>query len=476
MESNFFYYKWFRKTVSFLTDLLLYAIPFLSLYVLTSFLSGMIRIAAFVLLVIFYFLIIRFFKDKIYQLLSAFYKKCETMDRKTMIIILSLVMIIGKIIATVFFSFDSTGNGDIGIYNEIAERIYTTGNIHSSAISHLFGIALHFVVFKYMHLPLHVGMFIAFFIGTIVNFISFSDLMGKEKTFMILLVYTLMPSSFVISFCLTHELFVYMYLSLFLLCFVRFLRSAAISKTLAYLLGMIVFTVLTCFVNPVGYIIYVIFVLSVLFSNADLRKKAMIIAALLASLCLSNVISGALEVNEYNTTVNTYTILIHGSNPESLGEQVDGYPEDQMRDYLRKYDLSFKPVHFLEGYRAVLLEQYAYLLTHPATLLRLVAHKLYILWSGVHYPLELAHFYDAMPMGLYLLLLAINALIYLFVITAGNVFAKKQDDGIDQTNYKLTLLGIFGVTMLSVVLNKYSIYATAFLYYIVFMNVRFTDD
>ncbi len=476
MENSFFYYKWFRKIISLLTKLFSLLIPFLSLYVFTSFLNGVVRIVAFLFLTAVYFLVIHFFKDRIYQVLNAAYHKFEGLDKRKMVIILSLVMIIGKIIATLFFSFDSTGNGDIGIYNEIAEQIYTTGNIHSSAISHLFGIALHFVVFKYLHLPLHVGMFIAFFIGNIVNFFSFSDLMGKEKTFMIMLLYVLMPSSIVISFCLTHELFVYMYLSLFLFCFVRFLKAKEMNRTVLYLLAMIAFTVLTCFVNPVGYIIYVIFVLSILFSNTDLRKKGMIVVALLASLTLSNVISKALEVNEYNTSANTYTILIHGSNPNSLGEQVDGYPEDQMRDYLRKHDLSFKQEHFLEGYRAVLLEQYVYLITHPLTLLQLVMHKLYILWSGVHYPLELANFYDAMPSWLYLGFLAINTLIYLFVITAGNVFGEKQDDEICETNYKLTLWGIFGVTLLSVVLNKYSIYATAFLYYIAFMSVRFSND
>ena len=219
MESNLYYYKWFRKIISFLTELFLLIIPFLSLYVFTSFLTGTVRIVAFLFLVAVYCLIIHFFKDKIYQILQRFYHRFETMDKKTMIIILSLVMIIGKIVATIFFSFDSTENGDIGIYNEIAEKIYTTGNMHSSAISHLYGIALHFVVFKYLHLPLHVGMFIAFFVGNIINFISFSELMGKEKTFMIMMLYILMPSSLVISFCLTHELFVYMYLSLFLFCF-----------------------------------------------------------------------------------------------------------------------------------------------------------------------------------------------------------------------------------------------------------------
>ena len=106
----------------------------------------------------------------------------------------------------------------------------------------------------------------------------------------------------------------------------------------------------------------------------------------------------------------------------------------------------------------------------------LLLHKIYILWSGVHYPLELAHFYGVMPSWLYMFFLAVNTLIYLFIITAGNVFKEKQDDNICETNYKLTLLGIFGVTLLSVVLKKYAIYATAFLYYIAIKSVRFTND
>ena len=92
------------------------------------------------------------------------------------------------------------------------------------------------------------------------------------------------------------------------------------------------------------------------------------------------------------------------------------------------------------------------------------------------YCLRLIYWQSFFSPMFYLFFLAVNTFIYLFVITAGNVFKEKQDDNICETNYKLTLLGIFGVTLLSVVLNKYAIYATAFLYYIAIKSVRFTND
>ncbi|MBR4421873.1 MAG: hypothetical protein IKS69_05000, partial [Erysipelotrichaceae bacterium] len=102
----------------------------------------------------------------------------------------------------------------------------------------------------------------------------------------------------------------------------------------------------------------------------------------------------------------------------------------------------------------------------PATLLRMIVHKYYLLWSGDHYPIEMAHVYGNMPDFIYYALLIVSTLIYLFMVTVHNVYKIRKEDGMAIQTYKLALLGVFAVTMLSIVLNKYGVYVTPYIYLI----------
>ncbi len=452
--------------MSVFLDIFFVAAPLSSLYVLTSFLSGYARYAVFAASVLAYLLIVYFCRDKVGKLISTVLAKFEPLSQKEMFVIIAVFALVAKVIFTIFFNYDGTQSGDIKIYNDIADQIISTGNIHSDAISHLYGLALHFVVFKLIKLPIHVGLFIVFFAGIAINFFSFSKLIGKEKAFFIVLLYLLMPSTVLMSFCPTHEIFIFMYVSLFLAAYNRLIGEENRTKALCWALVCVISTVLACFVNPGGYIIYIIMILTVLLSSITIDKKIMIVACLVLSVLCSNLISKALNVNEYSTTINTYTILIHGTNPESLGEQVDGYPLKQMRYYIYDHTLDFSEDGFVDAAKHVLINQIKYLLTHPVNLIRLIVHKIYILWSGVHYPIELAKFYGAVDGLFYYVFLGISTLIYLFVFTIGNAYRKdgRELDSIYISNYKLELLGVIGLTLMCIVANKYSTYATMFAY------------
>ena len=476
MENSFRYYTWFQKVMSVFIDIFFHVVPLASLYVFTSFLSGSLKCIVFILLIAVYLTVIYFFKDKIYKLICQLLKKINTLDVKTMLVIIVVSLILIKTVFTILFNYDGTQSGDIKIYNDIAEEILRTGDIHSKAISHLYGLALHFVVFKLIRLPIHIGLFIAISIGIIVNFFSFKDIVGKDKAFLVTMLYILMPSTAFFTFSPTHEVFVFMYISIFLFFFNKLIKENRVSLIAVDTAVVIASTVLTCFVNPGGYIIYIIMILAVLLSNVILKKKAIIIICLLASLLCSNGISKFLNVNEYNTSMNTYTILIHGVNPNSLGEQEDGYPLKQMRMYIYDNTLDFSKEGFIDAAKHVLIEHYLYLLKHPDVLIKLIVHKMYILWSGVHYPIELAHFYDAVSGVPYLAFLGINTLIYLFVFTIGLVYNRKKDDEISISNYKLELLGVIALTLLCIVVNKYSVYVTMFVYMISFYRAEFTDE
>ena len=464
MENN--YYHWFAKLISILTDLFFMFIPVASLYVFTSVFEGTLRYAVFGVLLAVYLLVIYFAKDRIRNILNDILRSLEKYDEKTLLLILVLMMIGLRIVYTIFFDFDATVSGDTGLYSEIADEIIASGSLHSKAISHLFAVALHFVPFKLLHIPIRYGMFLPFFLGTLVNYLSFKEITGKEKAFLLLAIYLLMPSTILYSFCPTHEVFFYFYLSAFLYSVNRLLKCETTGKTILYTVLCTLFTILAVFINPVGYIIYVILLLIVLLSRISWQKKIAVLAVLAVALLGSRLLDRLLEVNEYKTTTNTYTILIHGSNPMSLGEQVDRYPHLQTCMYLAEEGLEYNRDNYLIGMKAVLLGQYKYLLTHPLTLGRMILHKYYLLWSGDHYPVELAHIYGDMSDSVYYVLLTISTLIYLFMATVMDVYRKNREDGMSVLNFKLALLGVFAVTMLSIVTNKYGVYVTSYLYMI----------
>ena len=469
MADNSFYYKWFQKIMGFFIELFFVAAVLASLYVFTSFLNGIVRTISFLVIAAVYIAIVYLFKEKIRRLLDKLLVLIHGLDLKRMLIIILLSSLIFKVLCTIFFNFDATTSGDVEIYNQIADQIIETGDIHSDAISHLYGVALHFVLFKLLGLPLHVGLYIVFTAGTIINFFSFTKIVGKDKAFLAVMIYLLMPSTIFMSFCPTHEIFVYLYISLFLFIFNRLLKEGNIAKNILYSFLCVLATVLTCFVNPGGYIIYIIMILSVVLSNIVMYKKGLVLICLLLSVMCSNGVSKFLNVNKYTTTINTYTILIHGTNPESLGEQVDGYPLKQMRKFIYDNTLDFSEDGFVYAAKNVFINQCLYLLSHPIILFRLVLHKIYILWSGVHYPLELANFYGTLSGVPYYLFLALSTFIYLFVLSIGLFFFRKKDcDDITISNYKLELLGVVGLTMFCIVANKYSIYVTLFIYLIAF--------
>ena len=477
MENNYSYYNWFKKVISIFIEIFFIAAPLASLYVFTSFLSGGIRLAAFAAIIIVYLLVIYFGRKHIKSLINSFLNKVSGLETWKMVLIIIFTALILKIISTLFFGFDATKGGDVEIYNEIADQIIATGDIHSDAISHLYGVALHLVVFKLIGIPLHVAVFLVLLLGSIINFYSFERIIGKDKSFIAVMIYVIMPSTILLSFCPTHEVFVYLYISIFLFSYNRMLKEENTAKTFLFLIIMIISTILTCFVNPGGYILYIIMVLTVLLSNVLIKKKILIVVCLILSMIGSSAISRYLNVNEYTTTINTYTILIHGTNPESLGEQIDGYPLKQMRMYIYDHTLDFSDEGFLDAAKHVLINQCVYLFKHPVTFLKLIVHKIYILWSGVHYPIEMANIYGSLSGFAYLIALGLNTLIYLFTITLGTVYYNKnvRSDDIEISNYKLELLGVIALTLICIVVNKYSLYVTLFIYLISFYRSSFGE-
>lgn len=459
------YYKWFRTIINVFINTFFFGAVISTLYVFSSAFSGLLKITVMVVVIVSYLLAIFLGKKIIKETIEKILESFKIISLPKMILIISILMIFFRVVFSLFFNFDASSDGDVSIYCDIADALLT-GQSTSHAISHLYGMAVHIATLKMLNIPLTIGTFIAIWAATIMNFYSFSTIVGKEKSFLVALVYIIMPSTTLYSMCPTHEVFVYLYLSLFLLGFNLLIKEERWFKVILLGALCILSTVLCTFVNPAGYMIIIIMGLSVVLSGLKNKKKIVITVLIILSLVGSNYVSSRIKANPYYTKMNTYTILIHGVNPDSLGEQVDGYPNHKMREYLIENNINMDPDGYLLAAKEVLFEHYINLLTNPVLLCRLVLHKFYILYSGVHYPINLANFYGAFPGVMYYVILSINTLIYLFMITVGVVYFKKKEDCMMADNYRLALLGNLGVTMLCIVVNKYSVYVTMFIFFI----------
>ena len=159
----------FKKIINVFIELFFFFSIISTIYVFTYPFDGYFKIIAFVSLFVGYLLFVYLFKYKIRKLLKSLLNKISKLSIKHMLLIIALTMLILKIIFTVFFYFDpANGDGDITIYANIADHI-VSGNSDSAEISHLLGIGYHLALLKLLNIPYHIGIFVVFFLGTIMT-------------------------------------------------------------------------------------------------------------------------------------------------------------------------------------------------------------------------------------------------------------------------------------------------------------------
>ena len=462
------YYKWFRIVINFCIYFFFIFALVSNLCLYASVFSGFSRYLVFFILAISLGLFVYFFKDKVKKILDKIFSFLNKKSEKELLIYIVLTAVFLKVIAYVFFFFDSTlGGGDITIYANIADRIVQNGfDSVKDEIYYLAGMGMHLAIFKYVGIPSHVGVFLAFLLGTIVNYFSFKDIMGKEKSFLIILFYLLMPSTSLLTFCCTHELFVYLYFSIILFVLNKFFKEKEIKKIIMFGILLWIFISLNQTVSPIGKIWYIVLVLIVLLTNTEMIKKVLLIGVLVLTFITGNLTSTGNEDN-YISQLNNVEQLLIGSNVESGGHHTDGRGKDAAREYWAKQGVELTYENLLEGELGALKETYLHLFTHPGDLIKLLSNKFFTAWSGDVYSVELGHAFGGYGDIAYYAMLFISSIIYLFVMCVGVFFYKKEEDeSICSLNYKMVLLGIVAVLLVVEIANKYSCYMTMFIYFI----------
>ena len=189
----------------------------------------------------------------------------------------------------------------------------------------------------------------------------------------------------------------------------------------------------------------------------------------------SNVVISRLEVNTQSQSNNVEQLLI-GCDLNSMGRHTDGRGKNAAKKYWRAKGIELTYDNLVEGEKGALIEEYKYLFTHPLKLIELLANKFYVVWSGDFYSIEYGYHMESISSMAYYIMLIMSALIWLLVISIGIVYYDKQDKNISINTYKLLLLGIMSVLLITEVANKYSCYMTIFIYFIAFARVNFKGE
>jgi len=471
------YYRWFRNVINLCIALFFLFSLISNLCVYVSVFSGWMKYVILACLCCSFAFVVYLLKDFVAKLLKRIFIYLERFSFRKLLFLIVTSSIVLKLFYLVFFFFDSTKfGGDITIYAGIADDIVEHGfSSVMNQIYYLAGTGLHLSLFKILSLPYHTGVYLVFLLATIINFYSFTEIIGKEKSFVLIELYLLMPSTSLLTFCITHELFVYFYFSIILSILNLFLKQKERSRNILEALFLLLFISLNQTVSPIGKIWYIVLALIVLLSNTDKAKKALLVIVIVLSLLCTDFLSTRLEGNTMSQS-NNYEQLLIGSNLESMGRHTDGRGKQAAKAYWEERGVKLTLDNLVEGEKGALIQQYKYLFTHPDKLFVLLANKFYVAWSGDYYSIEYAHNMGSINDLTFYIMLLMSAVIWLLVVTIGVVYYQKKNEEMGILNYKLIILGIMAVLLITEIMNKYSCYMTIFIYFVAFSRISLQEN
>ena len=467
------YYIWFRYIVNTCIALFFLFSLVSNLFVYVSVFNGWTKyLLLIVIAAVFAFIVVKF-KELLRKWLNQAITYLQRYSFWQLIGCVIAISIILKAFYYAFFFFDSTKFGqDITVYANLADKI-AEGGIASvdRQIYYLVGMGIHLSIFKKLSIPYDLGVYVVFLIGTIINFFSFTKYIGKEKTFLLIVLYLLMPSTSMLTFCVTHELFVYLYFSIIFVVLNALMNKDETKDLVLYSFLAIIFISLNQTISPMGKIWFILLALLMLLTRIGIKKRIAILAILLISYFCSNYLTTSLEGNNASKN-NNYEQLLIGCDLESMGRHTDGRGKKAAQAYWEARGQVLTIDNYFEGQKGALIEQYKYLATHPLKLIELLANKFYVAWSGDFYSIEYGHNMGSINDLTFYLMLLTSSFIWLLVISIGTVYYKKKEENIGILNYKTILLGVAAVLLITEIMNKYSCYMTLFLYFISFARAE----
>lgn len=331
---------------------------------------------------------------------ASFLNRIDGISYRKLLFLIVLLSLLTKSLAVFAFQINSIDDhSDINVYvttsKELSDNmIAETYAGYCMTFSHMFWFAMFLSpitkIFGISQLAYSLFFVLIDTIVCVLLFDLFAFVFNKTQSFIVIMLYVLLPSQILLPQYITHENASLLFLTVSLWLYFKYYRltSGKIKKIVLYSLSILALLLCSA-INSLGIVAFVAFFIVFLIETVRRKTKKAVLKMLVKSGSLVLVfILGTLLMNTFQITHSKLSYepnnnkmlwtLYVGSNYDSQGEWFDDKKWD---DYPSEYTL-----HQINGYRKGLIaEHYTELLQDPRKLLDLIKNKMVNMWGTFGY-------------------------------------------------------------------------------------------
>lgn len=424
----------------------------------------------FVVLVLTVLIIFYYLKDFLMKYINKIISKFDGMSKAKMILIFLVLYVVVYSIYRFNLVTDFSAYSDSKVYVDFANKIFTNnGNQIVSSYTHVIFMGIYLSFSLLIGSNYQILLLFAFLVGTVFYFLIGCELFGKNQSFLLILIYLLLPSTILFPMLIIHEIFVYTFISISFYFYIKLIKEIKFYNLIIFLFSL----VLLSFISPTSIIVIIALILVTCISKCKINIKSALLLSIVSVLLFSNlstpiILTGITKQKIDSGSPIACNINI-GLNQKYFGHfnSDDAKKVKDLTNNRLKQGLSTNQNDIcLE-----LAKEKVYdLMQNPGSIINLVVGKLYKTWRGPFHPLEVGaavdrEFNNGNNQLVYWGLTAISELLYLMVCLFGffSVNIKKsisEEFGLIQC----LLLGVVASLLIVETMNKYSLHQTIIIF------------
>lgn len=437
--------------------------------------------------------------QRIYDTTASKLKGIDKLSYEKMLLIIAAVSLITKLLAIVIFHIESLNDGsDIDVYVGAAYELGTAGyvTLHAGYLysySHMFwfGFFLSPIagLFGVSQTAFSIYLTIILTISTVLLFATFAKQAGKNKAFVVFLIFSLLPGTILLPQYITHEIALLFFESIALWLYFRCLPICknTIFKVIIYLLFS-VSLLLGTMMNTAGLVMCIAFGILFLvqmvkkFNAKTFGQFAAKLLVLIAVLSVGSIVADSYHSDHCNVPEDDimsdkvlWTMYVGGSVTHDGAWNLEDSQEFNSYDD----DLSYDEIQQFRKDKVI--GRYQDLINNPSDLGHLIKQKLITVWGVFGYSIlytnenipdpGLQEIYNRL-LDRPLLLLEYAASVLASIICLVEVIRHRRISSDYALLIQLFLIGTTAMLMLTECRNKYTIAIQPFFWMVSFVLCR----
>lgn len=439
------------------------------------------------------------FWQRLYDGIANRMKGIERLSYGKMLIIIAAISLITKLLAIAVFHVESLNDGsDIDVYVGAAYELGTTGIATSHAgyltsFSHMFwfGAFLSPIAgaFGISQTAFSIYLTIVLTISSLLLFAAFAEQVGKNKAFVVFVIFNILPGTILLPQYITHEIALLFFESIAIWIYFRCLPKCknSVGRIILYLLFVMALLVASL-MNTAGLVMCIAF--AILFFVQFLKKFgartfglfAAKILVLIFVIIIGSTIAAGVQRNHCDVPEDyilsdkvLWTMYVGGSVAHD-GE----WNSDDSKEF-NSYDNDLSYDEIQQFRKDKVIERYRELFNNPSDLGHLIKQKLITVWGVFGYSIlytnenipdpHLQEIYNSL-LDRPLLLLEYVATLLASIICLVEVIRHRKKASDYALLIQLYLMGTTAMLMLTECRNKYAIAIQPFFWMACFVLSR----